>query len=212
MIICRTPDIKKLGSKFIKAKPLTVLLWVLIALILCAGLTTAIITSGNPRTVSWIFLAIMTVYNITLCTQASRADSYFNAFVVNDKGKLVFINFGGIFMNDTLFGGQYHTTGKLRIFVDWFKAAGKMKKFQNEKDFDAFVTSDSVLSLGHYVEKVFSVKSSKKYIVAKLRLKQCNAVQSNILTEFTKTIRIPKSFENSQQLEYLLLEKANQQK
>ncbi|MDE6775409.1 MAG: hypothetical protein K2J37_03795, partial [Ruminococcus sp.] len=64
-----------------------------------------------------------------------------------------------------------------------------------------FIMNDSVLNFGHYVKKIFSVKSNRKYIIIKVRLKQCNAVQSNILTEFTKTIRIPKNFENAGFLE-----------
>ncbi|MDE6784170.1 MAG: hypothetical protein K2J26_02160 [Ruminococcus sp.] len=52
MIICRTCDINRLGSKFIKAKPLAVLLWIFIALVLCSLMTVALITLNNPETIS----------------------------------------------------------------------------------------------------------------------------------------------------------------
>lgn len=205
MMICRTPDIRKLSSKFIKAKPLAVLLWVFIALVLCALMTVALIISNNPETISWIFLSTMIFYTIVLCNQVSRTDSYFNAFVINDKGKLIFINLGNIFMNSRLFGGQHDIVNTpLKVFIEWFKAAERMKMFQNERDFDTFILSDSVLNVGHYVEKIFSVKSNRKYIITKVRLKQCNAIKSNLLTEFTKTIRIPKNFENAGFLEIAL--------
>lgn len=204
MMICRAPDIRKLSSRFIKAKPLFVILWVSIPLILCALMTAAMIISDDPETVSWVFLGIMIFLIIVLCRLVRRKDTYFNSFVVNDKGSLIFINLGNIFMNSRLFGGQYNNANSLKMFIIWFRAAKRMKMFQNERDFDAFIMSDPVLDLGHYVEKVFSVKSSRKYITARVRLKQCNSVQSNILTEFTKTIRIAKNFKNAGAIELVL--------
>lgn len=205
MIICRTPDISRLGSKFIKAKPLSTLLWIFIALVLCTLMTVSLIISDNPEVVSWIFLVVMIFYIILICSQVKKADTYFNSFVMNDKGKLIFINLGNIFMNSRLFGGQNNETNAFKMFIEWFKAVERMKMFQNEQDFDTFIMSDSVLNLGHYVKKIFSVKSNRKYIIVKVRLKQCNSVQSNILTEFTKTIRIPKNFENAGFLESQLM-------
>lgn len=201
MMICRTPNIRKLNSKFIKAKPLAALLWICIALVLCALMAVALITSNNPETISWIFLAVMIFYVTLICSQVKKADIYFNSFIVNYKGKLIFINLGNIFMNSRLFSGQHDIVNTpLKVFIEWFKAAERMKMFQNERDFDTFILS-SVLNVGHYVEKVLSVKSNRKYIITKVRLKQCNAIQSNILTEFTKTIRIPKNFKNAGFLE-----------
>lgn len=201
MMICRTSEIRTLGSKFIKAKPLLVILFVFISLILCAAIAAAMIISGEPEIVSWFFLITMIFYIIEIYKLVSRTDSYFNAFVADDNGTLIFINLGNIFMNPKLFGGQYSDVSIYKIFFEWFKAAGRMKTFQNETDFDNFIMSGAVLNAGHYVEKVFSVKSRKKYIIAKVRLKQCNAVHSNILTEFTKTIRISKKFKNADILE-----------
>lgn len=205
MMICRTSDTSRLGSKFIKAKPVSALLWIFTALVLCAFMATALIISDNPEAVSWIFLAVMIFYVILICTQVKKADIYFNSFILNDEGELIFINLGNIFMNSRLFGGQYDTVNTpLKVFIEWFKTAERMKMFQNERDFDTFILSNSVLNLGHYVEKIFSVKNNRKYIITKVRLKQCNAVQSNILTEFTKTIRIPKNFKNARLLEIAL--------
>lgn len=201
MVICRISEIRTLGSKFIKAKPLSTLLWIFIALVLCILMTISLIISDNPEVVSWIFLVAMIFYIILICSQVKKSDIYFNSFIMNDEGKLIFINLGNIFMNSRLFGGQNNETNAFKMFIEWFKAAERMKMFQNEQDFDAFIMSDSVLNLGHYVKKIFSVKSNRKYIIAKVRLKQCNSVQSNILTEFTKTIRIPKNFENAGFLE-----------
>lgn len=165
-------------------------------------MATALIISDNPEAVSWIFLTVMIFYVILICSQVKKADSYFNSFIVNYKGKLIFINLGNMFMNSnsTLFGGQNYNVNTLKVFIKWFKAAERMKMFQNERDFDTFILS-SVLSFGYYVEKIFSVKSNRKYIIIKVRLKPCNAVQSNILTEFTKKIRISKNFKNAGFLE-----------
>ncbi|MDE5569375.1 MAG: hypothetical protein K2I82_01815 [Ruminococcus sp.] len=202
MMICRTPDTSRLGSKFIKAKPVSALLWIFTVLVLCAFMATALIISDNPETVSWIFLAVMIFYITLTCSQVKKADIYFNSFILNDKGELIFINLGNIFMNSRLFGGQHDTVNTpLKVFIEWFKTAERMKIFRNEQDFDTFIMSNSVLNLGHYVKKIFSVKSNRKYIIIKVRLKQCNAVQSNILTEFTKTISIPKNFKNAGFLE-----------
>ncbi len=76
-----------------------------------------------------------------------------------------------------------------------------IKKFWNEEDFDNFIINDSVLNLRHYIKKVLNAKNSKKYIIVKVHLRKHNAVQSNILTEFNKTIRMHRSFINSEQLE-----------
>lgn len=205
MMICRTSDTSRLSSKFIKAKPVSALLWIFISLIICALITVALIISNNPETISWIFLAVMIFYITLICTQVKKADIYFNSFILNDEGELIFINLGNIFMNSRLFGGQHDIVNTpLKVFIEWFKTAERMKMFQNERDFDTFIMSNSVLNLGHYVEKIFSIKSNRKYIIIKVRLKQCNAVQSNILTEFTKTIRIPKDFKNAGLLEIAL--------
>lgn len=201
MTICRTSEIEKLGSKFIKAKPLLVILFVFIAIILCVSITAAIIISGEPEIASWLFLMTMILYIIAICKLTIRADRCFNAFVAADNGTFIYINLGNIFMNSKLFGGQYSDVNGVKVFFEWFKAAKRMKTFENEIDFDNFVMSAPALNCGHYVEKVFSVKSKKKYIIAKVRLKQCNSVQRNMLTVFTKKIRIPKDFINSGILE-----------
>ncbi len=197
MTVYRTPEVGKLGSKFIKAKPLLTLLFVFTSIILCIAVSIAMIITGEPETISWIFLITMIFYIITICRLVVMADICFNALVANDDGTLIYLNLGNVFMNPKLFGEQYHDVSGLAIIIEWFKAAKRMKMFQNETDFDNFIMSRDVLSSGHYVKKVFQVKVKKKYIIAKVRLKQCNAVNSNMLTEFTKTIRIPKKFINS---------------
>lgn len=209
MMICRTPDINKLGFKFIMARPLFVLLYIFVTLILCTLCTIAIIISDNQEIMGWIFLVTVISDIIILCTHTIRSENYFNVFIENENKKIILINSGNIFTNNRLFGGKYHPEGKLEVFINWFKAAGRMKKFQTEEDFDNFIMNDYVLSSGHYIKNVFKIKSSKKYIIAKIRLRQCNAMQSNMLTEFNKTVRIPRNFINSEQLENLLMNMTN---
>lgn len=66
-----------------------------------------------------------------LCTQTARNDSYFNTLIEKDNGKIILINFGNVFKNNMLFGNDYHSEGKLAMFINWFKAVGPMKKFKN---------------------------------------------------------------------------------
>lgn len=204
MIICRTKKISKLSSSFIKAKPIAVIKWVVLSLVMVAIMVIGIINVGSSsrELFGWIILLVMIGFEVIMLTSVKKADNEFNAFVIMNDGKIFFINFGNIFMNSKLFGEPYKFShSKIRLFMEWFKAAKRMKDYSEEDKIDAFASNDSVLSFGHYVEKIFCVKSNKKYIIAKVRLKQCNAVQSNILTEFTKTIRIPKNFENAELLE-----------
>ncbi|MCM1006616.1 MAG: hypothetical protein NC485_01605 [Ruminococcus flavefaciens] len=204
MIICRTEKVSKLSSNFIKAKPLAVIQWVVLALVMVAIMVIGIINVGSSsrEIFGWIILSAMVGFMVLMLTSVARSDNEFNAFVVLDDGKIIFINFGNIFMNSKLFGEPYKFShSKIRICVEWFKAAKRMKGYSNGEVLDAFAASNAVLGAGHYVERTFSVKSSNKYIIAKLRLKKCRTIEGELFTEFTKTIRIPKDFENAELLE-----------
>lgn len=133
MTICRTSDISRLGSKFIKAKPVSALLFIFTALVICALMTVSLIISDNKEIINWIFLAVMIFYIILICSQVKKAGVYFNVFVMNYKEKLIFINSGSIFMNARLFGGQNNDVNNaLKVFFEWFRAAERMKMFQAE--------------------------------------------------------------------------------
>lgn len=212
MIICRTEKVSKLSSSFIKAKPLAVIKWVVLALVMVAIMVIGIINvgSGSREIFGWIVLLAMAGFMVIMITSVARSDNEFNAFVIMDDGKIIFINFGNIFMNSRLLGEPYKFShSKIRVFMEWFKAAKRMKDYSNGDALDAFAVSDAVLGAGHYVERIFSVKSNNKYIIAKLRLKKCRTIEGELFTEFTKTIRIPKDFENAELLENVFMAAAD---
>lgn len=204
MKICRTENVNGLSRSFIKAKPLAVIKWVVLAIVLVAVIVIITVTVGSSSMefVGWIDLLIMVGFIILMATSVARSEKTFNAFVMLDNGEIIYINLGNVFMNNSLFGEEtIFSHSKIRMIAAWFKTAKRMKDYSDADKLDAFITKKDVLICTHFIQKVFSVKSNDKYIFAKLRLKKCQSIKGELFTEFTKKVRIPKNFENADSLE-----------
>lgn len=201
--LCRTDDADLIAAKFEKMKPgaftggIVLICVVFFAeLIVYAFMLMDDSPFEKPFLIFSLISIVLILYGIYM--KQKNADGEFMVYIMDDS-EITAVDIARACKNDTLFGAQYSISfGKESS--NWHKIIKNMKKINTTSHFEEFaVRPDVLVYSGYTMLRVFEVKEKSKIYKVKARLKPME--NSNVfMYEHTKTLRIPKSFTNSEEL------------
>ena len=201
--LCRTDDADLIASKFEKMKPnaftggiILICIVFFIEIIVYAFM----LMDDSPLEKPFLILSLVSIVLLLYRIYAKQkdADGEFMVYIM-DYNDVTAVDITRACKNDTLFGAKYSISfGKESS--NWHKIIKNMRTINTTSHFEEFaVRPDVVAYSGYKMIRVFDITEKPKVYKVKTRLKPTE--NSNIfMYEHTKTLRIPKSFTNSEEL------------
>lgn len=201
--LCRTENADLLANRFEKMKPGAVIggtvlmgLVFFIELIVYAFLLMDSSPFAAPFAIFSGITLVLLLFRIYI--KQKNADGEFMVYIMDDND-IVAVNVTRACKNDTLFGAQVSISFR-RESSNWHKIIKNLRKIETSSHFDEFITRPDVVAYsGYNVLRVIKVTEGAKRVKVRARLKPVD--NSSLFSfETTKTLRIPKSFTNSDEL------------
>lgn len=201
--LCRTDDADLIAAKFEKMKPgaftggiILICVVFFIEIIVYAFMLMDDSPFEKPFLIFSLISIVFLLYRIYM--KQKNADGEFMVYIMDDN-EIIAVDVSRACKNDTLFGAQYSISfGKESS--NWHKIIKNMKTINTTSHFEEFVVRPDVVAYsGYTIIRVFDVIEKSKIYKVKARLKPTENA-SVFMYEHTKTLRIPKSFTNSEEL------------
>lgn len=201
--LCRTEDADLLANRFEKMKPGAVIggtvlmgLAFFIELIVYAFL---LMDSSPFATPFAIFSGItLVLLLLRIYIKQKNADGEFMVYIMEDND-IIAVNVTRACKNDTLFGAQVSISFR-RESSNWHKIIKNLRKIETTSHFEEFIMRPDVVAYsGYRILRVAGVAEGAKRYKVRARLKPVDD-KSLFSFETAKTLRIPKSFINADEL------------
>lgn len=206
MTICRMDDADNLSGQLMTKKPGAFAKWTILTVVLfffavmAAGFA-ALDDSLTAKLLAIAFGALAVLCFVNIYRSQKAADRYFLAYLFDDdiNSAVVMEDIVRACTNNTLFGAEFSVTFG-REHHNWGRIASNMKKIDTCSKVDEFLQrTDVVKYCGTVIEEVHDIKETKKEYRVRAKLRRLDT-KHFFVVNYTGTLRIPKSFMNSDAL------------
>lgn len=205
MIICRTHKPERIHLRYLFGAPFMAFVAMLVIMLLVIGIGVAetlffdshheIIVISLPFIV--VLFAVLFIRIITL------SFSHITAYVATDRDGTADTRIFCIYLHNTFLYSPYFKTSRSmkKGFYSVFITAKRMREYADAQKLDTFLSTHDLI--GYEINEVLSLKENSKYLIAKVRMNE-RIVKGRRKRGFSKTLYIPRSFENFDRLESML--------
>lgn len=205
MTICRTHKPERIHLRYLFAAPFMAFAAMLVIMLLAIGIGVAetVFFDDYHEVIMIAMLILVIAWVIVFYKAIILGFSHITAYVATDRDGTAETRIFCIYLHNTfLYSPYFKTSGRMKKGAySVYITAKRMRDYASAEKLDAFLSKHDLI--GYEINEVLSLKENSKYLIAKVRMNE-RVVRGKRKKGFSKTLYIPKSFDNFDKLESML--------
>ncbi|MBR2283948.1 MAG: hypothetical protein IJ874_05950 [Ruminococcus sp.] len=206
LTICRMSNADDIGDQFHRKKPGAFIRGIGLTSVLFVAFVFAwafALYDNSPveKVIAAVLLILFVLSFAMIYIRQKQADRYFMAYIMSDElsSPVIAADLTRACTNDVLFGANFSLSFSNER-SNWGKIERNMRKMHYAAAVDEFLSREDVLTYcGSVIEEVISISETGKEYRIKAKLRRLDT-KHFFITRYTRTLRIPADFINSDKL------------